>query len=424
MSGAPTIDVPCVMPVRSPKLNQSNQPQVLLVSGTAPGEPGVGGVILRDLVQIVGFENCHVCWLNPYRDGRTTYIDGLSTTSHQRRYETGWRPLPGIAGETISRAAMFASRQPLIAKIAAEVKGQIERFKPSFLLCVLDSGLTIQVLRRLIQTLSIPIRTIVWDDVDTVCQEGVLDRWTRSAIQRDFAAVLQRSERVAVICENMQVSYQQKYRINSSIIRHGMPEVDDSLVRQDESDHVLRIGFAGSITTPDCMQSLIGTLDQLQWRSEGRNICLRMLGARFQLGTVSRQWIEYFGWRDVHETRDLLGQCDLLYLPQSFLPQLRHLSELSFPTKLSTYVAAGRPILLQAPSYGSLTNFWQHYPLGPVAGSLDQQALKSALLTGLESSPSQREGWALASRSAHRDALSVELFQNGVRRLLGVDESK
>ncbi|MEZ5942745.1 MAG: hypothetical protein R3C18_15230 [Planctomycetaceae bacterium] len=400
------------------ELATGTQLRVLLVAGTSPGEPGVGGVILRDLVATHGTEHMHACWLNPNRDKQPHYIPELATTFFERRYENGWRPVSGAVGELVSCVATNTLRRPLVNRAVQGIQQKVAQFKPDVVLCVLESGMAVQVMARLLKNLTVPVRTIVWDDVDTFCPEGNLDHWTRRTIANDFKAVLQASERVAVICENMQAAYKRDHGIDSFVLRHGMPRVDEASPQLQKRDEILRIGFAGSITTPDCIRSFINTLDSVGWNIAGHRVCLRMLGARFQLGTLSKQWIEYFGWRDVSETRDLLGECDLLYLPQSFEPKLRHLSELSFPTKLSTYVAARRPILLQAPEYASLRKFWTRYPLGPVIESLNEKDVQSGIEVIAQCDDDQQANWLQTITRAHEEALSEDLFREGVKRLL------
>jgi uncharacterized protein Usg len=376
-------------------------------------------VILRDLVGIAGAEHMHACWLNPLKDQQPVYIPELSLSHHARQGETGRRFGGGYIGEVLSRGTTAYRQSQIINRTIDGIHQQLSRFRPDLILAVLDSPLCVRVMHRLLPELPTPLRTIVWDDVHTFCPAGQLDRWTRSGICREFGEVLQKSEQIAVICENMQRAYQTEYGVNSFVLRHGMPEAKAPLAEHKTTHGPLRLGFAGSITTPDCIQSLIAALDSLQWRIGDRDISLRMLGCRFQLWSRNRQNIEYLGWRDASETRDLLSECDALYLPQSFKPELRHLSELSFPTKLSTYVAARQPILLHAPDYGSLSTFWQQYALGPRVGNLQSTDVMTALQQSLQPAPQHRETWLHSAQQAHQQALSVELFTQGVRRLLG-----
>ena len=80
-----------------------------MLSGTIPGEPGVGGVILNDLVNEVsaGVLSCislptqpvvDLGWLNKAPDLAGHFV---------RRYETGWRPVRMLArvGEQTGQAA-------------------------------------------------------------------------------------------------------------------------------------------------------------------------------------------------------------------------------------------------------------------------------------------------------------------------------
>lgn len=394
--------------------------RILLISGTAPGEPGVGGVILRDLVQIIGSSHFNCCWLNPLRDQQPVYLPELRLTHYQRRYETGWRPVPGLMGEVLSYVSTSLLRRQLLNQVVRSIRSQIVRYQPELVLTVLESATTVQVMSALLPHLNCPIRTIVWDDVETFCPSGSLDKWTRSRLAHDFRRVLQSSEKIAVICENMQVAYRNLHGVESFILRHGMPESSTS-ASMNAGAAGWRIGFAGSITTPDCFQSLLSTLDQCQWCIAGRPITLRLLGCRLQLGSRSPQSIEYLGWRDVAETRDLLGECNILYLPQSFKSALRHLSELSFPTKLSTYIATRRPIVLHAPTYGSLTSFWRDYPLGPVIPDLTEQGILHGLESGLLASDIQLGTWRESAVRGHQEQLSVHKFEQGVRELLSRD---
>jgi hypothetical protein len=392
--------------------------RILLLTGTAPGEPGVGGVILRDLVRIAGAEHCQCCWLSPRHGGRQPFLPELATTVHPRRYETGYRPFKGLGGEVISSLALQLLRPRMIRDACRTVETIAKARRPDYILAVLESPAAIQVALAVHQRTGIPLRSIVWDDVDLFCRQGMFDRWTRARIERDFGRVLKASERVAVICENMQRDYRQHYGIESQILRHGIPS-DPAVGTSDaRSRDYSVIGFAGSVTAPDCLQSLVQALDQTDWQFNGSDVALRLVGARYLLDSRKPQRIEYFGWRTVTETRALLADCDVLYLPQSFEPESRKFSELSFPTKLSTYVASGRPILLHAPHYASLTEVWSQFELGPACHVTDPTAVRQVLESALQSKSAER--WKSEVHRAHEEFLSVSRFEASVQRLIGV----
>ncbi|MBI3866081.1 MAG: hypothetical protein HY290_29740 [Planctomycetia bacterium] len=380
-------------------------------------------MILADLVRTVGVESFSCAWLAHRHATQTPALDGLTTTRIERRYETAFRPVRGLVGELISATALRALRPAMLRNCTRQVLRLIERQKPDQLLAVLESPAAIQVAARVHRQCGIPLLALVWDDVELFCRQAAFDRWTRRWVHRDFAHVLQNSVRTAVICENMQKAYADRYGISSQIVRHGIP-ADESPSRDDpevRTDGPWLVGFAGSVTAPDCLNALVRVLDSMNWRFAGRDIALRLVGARYVLDSRKPQRIEYYGWRSVAETRQLLGECDLLFLPQSFGSELRFFSELSFPTKLSTYVAARRPILLHAPQNASLSAFWDDHDLGPRCNLLDEGAVGSALRRGLEPDATSRANWQRQIAHVHDSVLNVAEFERGVRKLLGVE---
>lgn len=404
------------------QLLATDGPRAVILSGTAPGDPGVGGVILADLVQGAGPQRFTCAWLAPRAMTETPVVDGLETMRIERRYETAFRPVRGISGEIISACALRALRPAMLRECERQVRRLIDRVCPDFLLAVLESPAAIQVAARIRRGTGIPLRSIVWDDVELFCRQAYFDRWTRQRVLADFAYVLSESEQTGVICEAMQQVYERRYGISSIVIRHGLPtaaEPEESVRRADDQDSYV-IGFAGSNTAPDALATFVRSMDHSNWRFEGRQIVLRLLGARYLLDSRRPQRIEYFGWRTVEDTRRLLAECDLLYLPQTFDESLRYFAELSFPTKLSTYVAAGRPILLHAPPYASLSKFWEQHDLGPYCRSLDGDELRRALRRGIEPDDVDASRWIAELAKVHQGVLSRAEFSRQVRHLVGL----
>lgn len=394
-------------------------PSFLLLTGTAPASPGVGGVILRDLVQIAGPQNCRCLWLASKYDRQVPYLSDVETVVHTRRFETGYRPVRGIVGEMICGAAMRLLRPAMLQQSCNTAEYLIHQHRPDFLLAVLDSPASVQLAYEIHRRTGIPLRTIVWDDVEVVCRERQLDRWTRRWIRESFSRTLRASERIAVICENMRDAYRSEHGVDSFILRHGVArsESDPGRRRQAPGDCDI-IGFAGSITAPDCLNSLVKALDQIGWHLNGRNIGLRLLGCRYTFDSRQPQRIEYFGWRPVAEARDLLAECSCLYLPQTFSMDSRRFSELSFPTKLSTYVAAQRPILLHAPAYSSLSGFWQDCELGPHCKELSVNHILDSVRAALTPPAETFASWMSEICRTYTQVLSPEGFETSVRNLI------
>ena len=76
-------------------------------------------------------------------------------------------------------------------------------------------------------------------------------------------------------------------------------------------------------------------------------------------------------WQSQEETIRLLSESDLLYMPYWFSEEFREESSSSFPSKLVTYFAAGRPVFCHAPAYASPAKYIKQHDAGYLCESLD-----------------------------------------------------
>lgn len=394
-----------------------NTPRILTLSGTVPNEPGVGGVILEDLRKglpenTLGFYPALSVaaksggWLDR-ANGVIGHIE--------RRYETAYRPLKGVAGEWISRAARKAKFESHCGRCVDQICSNEAVQHCERVWAILDCPTAIEIASAVATKLGKPLSVLVWDAPELLSQKFHMDRWSVRSMMDRFANTLRAAESVGVICEQMEQAYRQQFGENDYIIlRHGIePELCFDPATEI-SEGRITIGFAGSITAKQPFDKLIQLLDECGWQWAGREIALRLIGSRYVLDSRKPQHIEYFGWRSLQETVELLSQCTLLYLPQPFEPSLRPLAELSFPTKLTTYIAAGRRVLLHATDYGSITPFMKRHPIGVACSSLEVNSLRTAIEKLLE-----MPGAPLASAitRCREDEFSADVFQSRFREL-------
>jgi hypothetical protein len=145
-----------------------------------------------------------------------------------------------------------------------------------------------------------------------------------------------------------------------------------------------------------------------------------MLGTDFRFRTGRPANIEFCGFHSPAETVRILSGCDAAYLPQPFEPALHELARYSFPTKLSTYLAAGRPILIHAPEHASLAEFYGQFAVGARCSVLDPNVLAAAIETLAEGT---NGGAVAAVGAAARTEFSHETFLGRTADLFGVDRA-
>jgi glycosyltransferase involved in cell wall biosynthesis len=89
--------------------------------------------------------------------------------------------------------------------------------------------------------------------------------------------------------------------------------------------------------------------------------------------------IEFLGWHSQVETIELLSEADILYCPYWFDPVFVTEARLCFPSKLITYLAAGRPVLFHGPSYASPARFLKEHNAALFCHSLVPSEVAAAL---------------------------------------------
>lgn len=402
-------------------MTDSAFPRILGISGTIPGEPGVGGVILSDLIRsfpdgVLSF----IPIVSPHVIDLGWLARGVGIQGHAiRRYETGWRPVNGLAGEAMGRVARRIKFGRHCRQLVDEICRNEAAQSADVVWAILDCPTVIEIATQIAEQLNKPLVVLIWDSPELLINQLHIDRWSAAAMIRQFHSTIRKARSVGVICEQMRQTYANDIGPNNYIIlRHGIQKQlwADT---QPKNNGRITIGFAGSITAAKPFEAMVRTLNENNWLIDGKPVVLRLIGSRYLLDSRQAQQIEYFGWRSLSDTIRLLSECSLLYLPQPFSASLRPLAELSFPTKLTTYLAAGRRVLLHAPEYASVVDFMRKYPVGKVCDSLESEAIAGALLE-LDSLPETEIQTAIAG--ARHDEFNQHVFVNRFRELVGMEQ--
>jgi glycosyltransferase involved in cell wall biosynthesis len=144
---------------------------------------------------------------------------------------------------------------------------------------------------------------------------------------------------------------------------------------QLNSDSEVVIGMAGQLYADVEWSALLNALDVLQWKLCGRQVRVRLLGRWAGIGASGRMNVEFLGWRPQDETVTLMSEADILFCPYWFDPAYETEARLSFPSKLTTYLAAGRPVLFFGPPYASPARFLESEGAGLCCTALDRNTL-------------------------------------------------
>ena len=177
-------------------------------------------------------------------------------------------------------------------------------------------------------------------------------------IERDFAYAMRRASSVDVIGRGMAERYRRRYGAESSIVHRALDAPIAPSGDYDAARNGLRVGVLGSTYGYEQLPILARAVELAAGRL---GVAPRLLivgrghGERLRAEFAGRLEVEFTGHVSEAEGVALLRDCFALYLNYPFARRDAVLRQTSFPTKLSSYVQAARPLLIHAPTDSSVT---------------------------------------------------------------------
>jgi hypothetical protein len=303
----------------------------------------------------------------------------------------------------------------------SQAQGFAKQHHAELVWAILNRPSTILLARRLASALPVPLVVTVWDPPEYLAENYRLDALERRRLLREFERTLRAAARCAVASEGMRDEYRQRYGVDGIVHIHAVrPELRRLPANGPRSAGRLIIGVAGNLYAKREWDALLAALSAHHWRIAGRQVVVRVLSSGIRAAADGGACIEYLGWRPPEETIDLLAEVDLAYLPYWFDWRHRLSVRLCFPNKLSTYLAAGIPVLFHGPEDSSVARFFQRYPAGICCHSLDKGQIVASL-ERLASDGHLYSAAAAAGQAALDQELNLTVFLDRFAMLLGID---
>lgn len=175
-------------------------------------------------------------------------------------------------------------------------------------------------------------------------------------IERDFAYAMRRAASVDVIGRGMAERYRRRYGVESTIVHRALDGPIAPAGDYDAARDGLRVGVLGSTYGYGQLPILARAVETAAGRL---GVAARLLvvgqghGEQLRSEFAGRVEVESTGHISEADAVPLLRGCFALYLNYPFGRRDAVLRQTSFPTKLSTYVQAARPLLIHAPADSS-----------------------------------------------------------------------
>ena len=168
------------------------------------------------------------------------------------------------------------------------------------------------------------------------------------------------AESCGVMSSGMSREYSSKYGVRTVLLRYGVAKKywADPKTAIPSSTQVT-IGYSGTVYAKKEWDTLIKVLQLFPDEYE-----LLVLSKKIDIYTDMPINVKFRGWQSVDSTINHLSNCDILYLPYWFTPDRQESVRLCFPSKMSTYLAAGKPVLYHGPSDSTPSEFLRKYQVG------------------------------------------------------------
>lgn len=225
-----------------------------------------------------------------------------------------------------------------------------------------------------------PVHLTVHDDwAGALCARSRRYRLLGKLADRLSDRTIKAVQSVDVVSEGMREYYLRRTGIKSAVVHRCLPS--QALPAVVEEPSALLVGHVGSVYSRD---DFLVFVEALKSYCEARRLAgkVRLWGSHLRptdLPASLASWVELRPAADERDVVAALQQCRFVYAMYPFSPALGCFVRTSLPTKLSSYVMAGRPILGHAPFHSTLTTFLNETKLGVAWQDLDLQNGRQAI---------------------------------------------
>lgn len=360
--------------------------KILLLTDVPPCKEFSGSLLTEQLCRFLpkGSLACFAVMDPTLQDvKKSTELDWLPIEYAKKPSEQAWRILPGALGGVSAFVREQYAARVEIQTLTKRIVQFAKRVKADRIWSILQGQTIIRLSLPVSQQLGLPLLTQVWDSPEWWLWHRNTDFLSRQIILRRFDRTIRESAYVGVASFVMAEQYRKEYRAKAVPL---VASLDAHVARAPalglNNSSCLRIGIAGQLYAQQEWNVLLSALDAVNWEILGRRVIIRFLGYRFAMGGHRAVHVEFLGYRGQIETLDLLSECDLLYCPYPFDEDFKMTTRTSFPSKLTTYLACGRPVLFHGPDYASPAFFLRENQAGVLCCSLEKEDL-ARTLTGM-----------------------------------------
>lgn len=396
----------------------------LCIANVPPCDNCASGLMIKQVLESLPENNVSFCalmsrGLSPDIPQKWLAQDHLLL---KRAFEGALNVFPGML--RYLSAVPFELSQYLYTKqvIFPKVLDFVNKQKPDKIIIFLQGQTTVRIADLLMQKTNIPIYTHTWDSLDWWLRARRIDKLSSHWILKQYDRVIKNSKSSSVASWGMSDLYQKKYNKTCPVIIDGLDKnlsISPAKMHENSSD-TFTIAMAGQLYARAEWDILVDALNNVNWKLKGKQISLIVMGGSFYHETSTPTRITFLGWHDRENLVKTLSKSDLLYLPYWFSDNFLLESKTSFPSKLVSYFASGKPVLCHAPEYASPTKYIRANDAGFVCSKNEQASIIQAIEKAI-TNPSLAQKYAINGYNAFCKDLTLDVMGKNFLNSLNSD---
>lgn len=342
--------------------------------------------MLNDLCDLVSQDKVYCFVARDPRLERVPAIKNKSVVGYKvtkRPIESPYRFPRWFFNKPLSRFIETLKNIDIGVRLTGKIISYGKRHQINCVWAVLQGKTMISVVLPVARKLHVPLVTQIWDDPEWMLTSTGIDPKVKDELLKVFNQTVRKSVACATASWPMAKTYQDKYKIKTVSF---LGSLDKKLAKRPaitlRGGQLIKIGFAGQMYAYKEVDAFIHALQSNNWQLGGRYVKMYLLGNANvpKLPKEARQHIKYLGYKSQHQTIGILNRMDILYCPYWTDKNYRKIAETSFPSKLTSYLAAGRPVFFHGPSYSSPSKFIKDNRCGILCHSLKAETIIGRLM--------------------------------------------
>ncbi len=268
---------------------------------------------------------------------------------------------------------------------------------------------------NIVRKLNIPLVTQVWDDPNWVLMNSGLDLVVQKDLFKKFDYLIASSQVCATASWQMSKQYEKKYKVKTiPIVAPGDKKLSKKFRKMNVRQ--IHIALAGQLYAQTEWQALVQALSNQNWFVLGKPVKLHLFGHFLKNDFNKDLPIELHSYKSQTKLIELLSDMDICYCPYWFDRSFEAVAKTSFPSKITSYLVSGRPVLFHGPKYASPAVFIEENGCGVCCYSLESQDIIKAIEAIIQS-PAEYKKLVKNGRQAFLKYLTLNNFESSVKEL-------